>query len=403
MLRLHGTTDLSEQKITTAYNHVGQIVGNNGNGLVYALGDGNTLPENKEGWSLIRYNIADRSGSDIGNWGAVVRLGDKLTEGSDGALTFDQKEHTVTVNNGTGGEIKDTNAFAAYALAFDLSDAYNANSALKFKNKVNVADTQTVTLTGNIDLTSTGILGIGKDSTEKNEKAQTFTGTFNGGSHTITLDIGSIYGNGISEENGTPNAAGQLYAKRSDQRDAHYSLALIPFAGDVIIQDLTIAGTVACRVPQKVNEEENSGDIRYPAFVSAAIGLASGTTAFEKVTVNTKVSVAEEAVAAKKLHVWQAGFLGRCEGKKLTFQNCTWGSESTLTDERTTGNQSIGGLAAEVMGGCEVSVDTCKLSGSITSKSDSNAKVGGLIAVSRAKHRMVLRQQTQRLRYQIFR
>lgn len=385
VLRLHGTTDLSEQKITTAYNHVGQIVGNNGNGLVYALGDGNTLPENKEGWSLIRYNIADRSGSDIGNWGAVVRLGDKLTEGSDGALTFDQKEHTVTVNNGTGGEIKDTNAFAAYALAFDLSDAYNANSALKFKNKVNVADTQTVTLTGNIDLTSTGILGIGKDSTEKNEKAQTFTGTFNGGSHTITLDIGSIYGNGISEENGTPNAAGQLYAKRSDQRDAHYSLALIPFAGDVIIQDLTIAGTVACRVPQKVNEEENSGDIRYPAFVSAAIGLASGTTTFEKVTVNTKVSVAEEAVAAKKLHVWQAGFLGRCEGKKLTFQNCTWGSESTLTDERTTGNQSIGGLAAEVMGGCEVSVDTCKLSGSITSKSDSNAKVGGLIAVSRGE------------------
>lgn len=314
-----------------------------------------------------------------------MRLGDKLTEGSDGALTFDQKEHTVTVNNGTGGEIKDTNAFAAYALAFDLSDAYNANSALKFKNKVNVADTQTVTLTGNIDLTSTGILGIGKDSTEKNEKAQTFTGTFNGGSHTITLDIGSIYGNGISEENGTPNAAGQLYAKRSDQRDAHYSLALIPFAGDVIIQDLTIAGTVACRVPQKVNEEENSGDIRYPAFVSAAIGLASGTTTFEKVTVNTKVSVAEEAVAAKKLHVWQAGFLGRCEGKKLTFQNCTWGSESTLTDERTTGNQSIGGLAAEVMGGCEVSVDTCKLSGSITSKSDSNAKVGGLIAVSRGE------------------
>ena len=387
VLRLHGITNLSEQKITTAYNHVGQIVGNNGNGLVYALGNGNALSENGAGWSLIRYNGADRSGSDIGNWGAVVRLGTNLTEGIDDALTFDQQTHTVTVNNGNDGTIKDTNAFVAYALAFDLSDAYtnDANSALSFKYTVNAANSQTVTLTGDIDLTGTGILGIGKDSTEKNEKAQTFTGTFNGGSHTITLDIGSIYGNGISEENGTPNAAGQLYAKRSDQRDAHYSLALIPFAGDVTIQDLTIAGTVACRVPQNVNEEENSGDIRYPAFVSAAIGLASGTTAFEKVTVNTKVSVAEEAVAAKKLHVWQAGFLGRCEGKKLTFQNCTWGSESTLTDERTTGNQSIGGLAAEVMGGCEVSVDTCKLSGSITSKSDSNAKVGGLIAVSRGE------------------
>lgn len=387
VLRLHGTTDLSEQKITTAYNHVGQIVGNNGNGLVYALGNGNALSENGAGWSLIRYKGTDRSGSDIGNWGAVVRLGDKLTKANDGALTFDQEAHTVTVNNGSGENISSANAFAAYALAFDLSSAYtnDANSALQFKYKMNTESKQSVTLNGDIDLTGTGILGIGKDSTEKTEKAQTFTGTFNGNSHTITLDIGSIYGNSISEENSTPNAAGQLYAKRSDQRDAHYSLALIPFAGDVIIQDLTIAGTVACRVPQNVNEEENSGDIRYPAFVSAAIGLASGTTAFEKVTVNTKVSVAEEAVAAKKLHVWQAGFLGRCEGKKLTFQNCTWGSESTLTDERTTGNQSIGGLAAEVMGGCEVSVDTCKLSGSITSKSDSNAKVGGLIAVSRGE------------------
>ncbi len=202
-------------------------------------------------------------------------------------------------------------------------------------------------------------------------------------SHTITLDIGTTYGANVS---GTEdNAAGQLYAKRSDQRDAHYSLALIPFAGDVTIQNLTIAGTVACRVPQNVNEEEKSDDIRYPAFVSAAIGLAGGTTAFKNVTVNTKVSVAEEAVAAKKLHVWQAGFLGRCEGKALTFQNCTWGSNSTLTDERTTDNQRIGGLAAEVMGGCTVTVEDCTLSGSITSKSDSNAKVGGLIAVSRGE------------------
>ena len=395
VLRLHGTTDLSGQKITTAYNHVGQIVGNNGNGLVYALGNGNALSKNGAGWSLIRYNGTDRSGSDIGNWGAVVRLGINLTEANDsandGALTFDQQAHTVTVNNGVDGTIKDTNAFAAYVLAFDLSSAYkdNANSALKFKNKVNVADTQTVTLTGNIDLTSTGILGIGKDSTEKKEKAQTFTGTFNGGNYTITLDIGSIYGNGISKENSTPNAAGQLYAKRSDQRDAHYSLALIPFAGDVTIQNLTIAGTVACRVPQNVNEEEKSDDIRYPAFASAAIGLASGTTDFKNVTVNTKVSVAEEAVAekavAKKLHVWQAGFLGRCESKKLTFQNCNWGSESTLIDERNTDNQRIGGLAAEVMGRCDVTVENCTLSGSITSKAASNACVGGLIAVSRGE------------------
>ena len=57
-------------------------------------------------------------------------------------------------------------------------------------------------------------------------------------------------------------------------------------------------------------------------------------------TVNTKVSVAEEA-DTKKLHVWQAGFLGRCEGKALTFQNCTWGSKASLTDERSTDHQRL--------------------------------------------------------------
>lgn len=194
------------------------------------------------------------------------------------------------------------------------------------------------------------------------------------------MDIGTTYGANVSGAG--DNAAGQLYAKRSDQRDAHYSLALIPFAGDVTVQNLTIAGTVACRVPQNVNEEENSGDIRYPAFVSAAIGLAGGNTDFENVTVNTKVSVAEET-DAKKLHVWQAGFLGRCESASLTFHDCTWGSDSTLIDERNTDNQRIGGLAAEVMGSCKVTVENCTLSGSITSKAASNACVGGLIAVSR--------------------
>lgn len=386
VLRLHGTTDLSSQKITTAYHHVGQIVGNNDDGLVYALGNGNGLNADGSGWSLNRYTGADRGGSDIGNWGAVIRLGDQLSEGSNGVFTFDQDAHTVQVKNGNGSELGSANTFAAYVLAFDLSKAYTGGSstALSFATPINAAASQKVTLTGDIDLTGTGILGIGKDNGVFGQK---FQGTLEGSSHTITLDIGTTYGANVS---GTEdNAAGQLYAKRSDQRDAHYSLALIPVAGDVTIQNLTIAGTVACRVPQNVNEEEKSDDIRYPAFVSAAIGLAGGTTAFKNVTVNTKVSVAEEAVAekavAKKLHVWQAGFLGRCESKALSFQNCIWGSKSTLTDERTTDNQRIGGLAAEVMGGCVVSVDACTLSGSIISKSASNAKVGGLIAVSRGE------------------
>ena len=61
------------------------------------------------------------------------------------------------------------------------------------------------------------------------------------------------------------------------------------------------------------------------------------------------------------------------------------GSESSFIDERSTDNRRIGGLAAEVMGDCNVTVENCTLSGSIISKAATNARVGGLIAVSRGE------------------
>lgn len=382
VLRLHGKTDLSGQKITTAYNHVGQIVGNNGNGLVYATGIGNSLAADGTGWSLTRYSGTDRSGSDIGNWGGVVRLGENLTEGTDGAFTFDTAAHTVTVNNGTGAAKSNTNDFVAYALAFDLSNTYkDKNSALRFNNTVDPSASQSVILTGNVDLTGTGVIGIGKDNTEKGASAQTFTGTFDGGSYTVTLDIGTTYGAGIS---GSDNAAGQLYAKRSDQQDTHYSLALIPFAKNVTVQNLTIKGNVHCKIPKTVNQEGNETDVRYPAFASGVIGYASGDATFDKVTVNAAVSVTEET-DANKLHAWQSGFLGRFEGTHLTYQNCIWGTDASLVEERSTDNARMGGLAAEVMGDAVVTVKDCTLSGTITSNAPSNARVGGLIAVSRGE------------------
>ena len=377
VVRLHGTTDLSGQKITTAYNHTGQIVGNNENGLVYALGDGNTSSDSQTGWKLTRYSGEDRSGSDIGNWGSVVRLGGKLTEGEDGVFSFDKMAHTVKINNGTGAGIKDENAFAAYALAFDLSKEGTGSAALSFNSTVDPAAKQTVTLSGDIDLTGTGILGIGKDSVEKNASAQKFQGTLNGNSYTITLDIGTAYGEGVS---GAANAAGQLYARRKKSNDAHYSLALIPFSSDATIQDVTIAGTINCKVPKTVEQETKEES---PAFVSAVVGLASGKTTFNNVTVNAAASVSQESEGAKELQVWQGGFVGQCEGNTLDFSNCTWGSNASLTDARSTDHQRIGGLAADVMGGCTVSVKDCALSGAVTSSAGSNTRVGGLIAVSR--------------------
>ena len=313
VLRLHGETNLENQKITTAYNHVGQIVGCNENGLIYALGNGNSLDADGKGWSLTRYSGTERGGSDIGNWGAVIRLWENLSEGEDGVFTFNKEAHTVTINssveNKTKAAINGANQFAAYALAFEFSKTDpEKTKALKLESEVDRTQKQTVQLTGDVDLTNTGIIGIGKDNIEKGKSAQLFKGTLDGSNHTITLDIGATYGKDIS---GNDLAAGQLYAKRSDQRDTHYSLALIPFAGDVTISELTINGNVICKIPKAVNQEVK--DIKYPAFVAGAIGLASGKTEFNHVTVNTKSSVTEEATDAKKLLAWQGGFLARSQ------------------------------------------------------------------------------------------
>ena len=381
IVRLHGTTDLSRQKITTAYNHIGQIVGNNEHGLVYALGNGTASSDSQTGWKLIRYTGTDRSGSDIGNWGSVVRLDGTLTEGTEGVFSFDADKHTVKVNNGIGADISNANAFAAYALAFDLSKAYTGtgSAALSFNNTVDPAAKQTVTLSGNINLTGTGILGIGKDSVEKGASAQKFQGTLNGNSHTITLDIGTAYG-----ASGAADAAGQLYARRKSSKDAHYSLALIPFSSDATIQNVTISGTINCKVPKTVDQETKEES---PAFVSAVVGLASGKTTFNKVTVNAATSVSQESKDAKELQVWQGGFVGQCEGNTLDFSNCIWGNDAGLTDVRGTDHQRVGGLAADVMGGCTVSVKNCTLSGRAASNAGANARVGGLIAVSRGENK----------------
>lgn len=374
VLRLHGTTDLSGQKITAAYNHTGQIVGNNESGLIYAVGDGTALADGGSGWSLIRYKSADRGGSDIGNWGAVVRLGGNLTDGETGVLSFDQDTHTVTIHSGTGADIKNANEFAAYALAFDISSIYSgSDGVLKFDSIVDKTKTQTVTLSGDVDLTGTGIVGIGKDS-----ETQMFKGEFDGGNHKITLDIGTVYGKG-EPDNAT--AAGQMYAKRSDQRDAHYSLAMIPFSENVTVSDVIIDGKINCSISKNVSQ---TTDERWPAFVSSVLGLASGTTTLKNVIVRTGISVTEDT-NAPKFNIWQSGFVGRCQGTTLDVTNCTWGSSSSLSDERDKDEHRIGGLAAEVMGGCTVTVKDSILSGTITSKSKQNAFVGGMIAVSRGE------------------
>ena len=403
VLRLHGTTDLSGQKITAAYHHTGQIVGNNGHGIVYAVGDGNGNygeSTQNDAWTLKRYNNASRNGSDIGNWGEVVRLdGKNLTECMAGGTVtdtdlfiFNQTDHTVTVNSNLGNSadnsytIMNIRDFAAYALAFNCysSSIYPSSnssvSTVKFKSTVDWTGIQKVTLNVNVDLTGTGILGIGRyeNSGNSNYQPYVFKGTFDGGKNTVTIDIGSIYGK-AGNSTAAGEGSGQIYAKRNDSRDAHYSLALFPYTSNVTIKNVTVDGGVLCSVG-KSSQVEN--DVRYPIFAAAVIGSAEGTAAFEGVTVNANVSVTDNS--GKKIYVMQAGFLGQYAGSdNLLFTDCNWNSDSVVGTNRTQDNHRMGGFVGTMLGGTTLTVKDCTISGQIRSTGNKgNAIVGGLVADS---------------------
>ena len=368
VVRLHGTTDLSRMTFTGAGGGTGQIVGKNTNGLVYAVGTGNT---GDAGWLLKR---PTSTASDIGNWGQVVRLdGTKLSETDSTDSTgnhlffFDKTGHTVTVLDGSPA-ISSVRDFASYALHYDFGSTDQA--ALIFEGSgVAPNEPQTVTISGDIDLTGTGILGIGRDNGTGADgtgsaDSNYFTGTISGTGDTpptIVLDIGcSAFGDDVDESADLIGNGGlQLFS------DGHNYLGLLPVAGgSTTISNLTIAGAVM----------GNSGSSA-KGRVAGAIGYCrADTITFENVTVSANVTVSGSGGT-----IYQGGFFGDMVngGQTATFRNCTW---SGTLDNSVSGSQ-IGGFAAYIQNGQKtITVADCTLSGTIKTSADGDAHVGGLFA-----------------------
>lgn len=222
-IRLGGVTDFSGMKFApeksfTGKKVVSQItnVSSSSPTLVFARGTGRDgVPadaDNADYWDYKRCPATkiDDLGSDQNadcGYGEVVRLdGTKLQKDLikinmdehklEGPSTADWKWQIGYEKSWNGGnrELTITNEkdFACLALSLQFGALWNGVYGLNPDNRGQLLGSDvTINLNADINLSGTGIGGLGFDSASN---LQIFQGTFNGNGHTITLGIGEPYG-----------------------------------------------------------------------------------------------------------------------------------------------------------------------------------------------------------------
>ncbi len=378
VVRLFGKTDLSGIQPGGEGSQYGQLVGNRGAALVYAVGTGSDFnADTAAGWTLVR----DGSGkcvSDIGNWGEVIRVdGTKLKEGSSDLLAYDSTNHTVTVKSFNLSGISNEQDFAALALTMQCSGA-KEEGALHFSGSA--ALNSQITLTGDnntsIDLTGTGVTGLMRDDGTQGA----FTGSLNGGSHTVILGIGDAYGVKADGTKCTPTDAGcgQIYN--------HSYLGLFAKTGTNSISDLTVSGSINYGL--STQKEIWVGGVT--AFQEA------GAASYENVTSDIAISftgkVADEAKETLKA-AHMGGFVGAVSGAPaLTFTGCKWAG--SITDSATTASDRyLGGYIGSMSpDGGSITLNNSSIGNGADKKAaiavtqpGTVAKTGGILAAVKTK------------------
>ena len=343
VVRLGGETNLSGFYPKDPNKNRCQIVGNRGNALIYSL----------SGWSFTRTSSKVIDDMD---WGGVLRLNNSdLLESANGVLSFDGSGHTVTINGFTTNNITISNradfARAALIMQHDSNDfvKYSENSI--DKSAILKAN---FTLSADVDISDTGLTGFMRDNGE-----DTFTGTLNGNSHTITMSVGKDAKIVFHTHNG-------LFAKSSGAKISNLML----------VSNLNIVG-----------DNVSGGDACYIGSVSA---YNSGALTIDSVTADVTASPSGDFT----------NFVGGLVGcvtdvasatTDISFNNCTLNVTLKYNSTKTNDCTVLGGVIGIVDGAKteitkKIVFDEVTVKGSIEDKhTGSNARVGGLIAEVGAK------------------
>lgn len=357
LVRLSGTTDLSRVCYEGSEDS-GQITSQTGSldnrfsgfagPLVFATGSGND-----KGWTLIRGRNKSGEGypelDDIGGYGEVIRLGGSLSEDF---LTVDESTGTLTIKDSgkSAATVSSVEDFARLAITWQTNGVFRGVSDSSWSS-------MKITLGDNIDLTGTGIYGLSREGVGGDTP---FTGTIDGGGHSITLSIGEAYGtwDGKTKVGDNDPGNGRIYR--------HKLLGLFA-VGNGSASNLTIDGTV--------NVDTKIDGMAVGAFAATC---TSGTDlSFNNVVCKTTMNIK----ANNKM--FAGGFIGKTStSKQLAFTGgSSFAGDINMSNVAQT-ETYIGGAIGYIDGDSTptITVKDMKLSGSIAAQTN-NAKLcaGGLI------------------------
>lgn len=336
VVRLGGETNLSGFYPKDPNKNGCQIVGNRGNALIYSL----------SGWSFTRTSSKVIDDMD---WGGVLRLNNSdLLESAGGVLSFDGSGHTVTINGFSNNNITISNRadFARAALIMQ----HESNDFVKYSG-ASRADmlAANISLSADVAISDTGLTGFMRDNGE-----DTFTGTLNGNSHTITMSVGKDAKIVFHTHNG-------LFAKTSGAKISNLMLVSnFNIVGDNVsggdacyIGSISAYNSGALTIDSVTANVTASPSGAYTNFVGGLVGYVADAT--------SEVSFTNSAVTANLTYNNSTtkvdctclggviGMVGAVTSKPTTgikFNNVT--VDGNITDKHTGSNSRVGGLIAEV-------------------------------------------------------
>lgn len=358
VIKFSGITDLSGASFAEN-STTGQLVYENHNALIFAVGDGSDADKGAAGWTFKRSNTASKT-DDIATYGEVIRLGGDFIK-----LDVDTHKLTLpdslTAANGayTLTSVED---FAKLAITWQTNGYYSMVEGVS-ENNPNILQSSTITVNGTIDLKGTGLTGFTQDCADG---SQVFSGTLNGGgtngNSTINLAVGEPYGmrgGAVLDGNDTTNGNGKIYR--------HGRLGLFAAVNGATISNVTIAGSM---------KFDNGSAIDAGSLAGAIVGNLSLSG------VTCKTNIACDDTFANDVNI--GGIAGSVlAASTVAFKDNSRAQATIAATKTLNGNMRIGGAIGYVGDyGSSFNVAGLEVAGSIETGDCAGGKiaqVGGLI------------------------